>query len=374
MFDIRKTVLTVFIVVFSLPVLVQAGSVDLPRTGQTTSYAAGDDGDIEAGVAWPISRFTDNGDGTITDSLTGLMWLKDAGCFGFRHWESAVGVVSHFNSAPDDYNCEDYSGGYSDWVLPNINEIESLLNAEEASNGGWLESQGFVDIQAQYWSSTTHAEFTEQAWYFGTGGSIAYSSKTPTNFRVWPVRSTSSFCAALWQTGQTVSYTAGDDGELRRGVSWPNPRFTDDGDGTVTDNLTSLIWLKDSNCLGVKTWLAAFDTVADFNTDPAKYNCEDYSDNNDDWRLPNRKEFLSLVDRSQFGPALPLNHPFAGNVSKTFWSSTTNPTTSGAWYARMSYGFFSPSSKHNSYQVWAVRHPENSGHSAMPWLFLLLDD
>jgi hypothetical protein len=68
-----------------------AGTVALPETGQTTCYdtegdvipcaGTGQDGDIQAGVAWPDPRFRDNGDGTVTDNLTGLMWLKDARLF-----------------------------------------------------------------------------------------------------------------------------------------------------------------------------------------------------------------------------------------------------------------------------------------------------
>ena len=47
----------------------------VPATGQTDSVAAGDDGDLQKGVPWPDPRFTDNGDGTVTDHLTGLIWL-----------------------------------------------------------------------------------------------------------------------------------------------------------------------------------------------------------------------------------------------------------------------------------------------------------
>ena len=60
------------------------------QTGQTTSYATGDDGDHEKGVEWQNPRFTDNGDGTVTDNLTGLIWLKDANCFGTRTWNNAL--------------------------------------------------------------------------------------------------------------------------------------------------------------------------------------------------------------------------------------------------------------------------------------------
>ena len=62
--------------------------------------------------------------------------------------------------------------------------------------------------------------------------------------------------APVQKTGQITVYGPRDDGYWQQalGVEWPNPRFTDNGDGTVTDNLTGLIWLKDANCFGQKTW------------------------------------------------------------------------------------------------------------------------
>jgi hypothetical protein len=54
----------------------------VPQTGQTTSYAPGDDGDIQAGVEWPTPRFKDMRDGTVKDNLTGLLWLQDVDCGG----------------------------------------------------------------------------------------------------------------------------------------------------------------------------------------------------------------------------------------------------------------------------------------------------
>lgn len=65
------------------------GGAPVPRTGQTTSYAPGDDGDLQKGVAWPVPRFTDNEDGTVTDNLTGLIWLTNADCpNATRNWAS----------------------------------------------------------------------------------------------------------------------------------------------------------------------------------------------------------------------------------------------------------------------------------------------
>lgn len=63
--------------------------------------------------------------------------------------------------------------------------------------------------------------------------------------------------ALVPKTGQTEKYVDGGDGECQKGVALPNPRFTDNEDGTVTDNLTGLIWLKNANCDGPKTWANA---------------------------------------------------------------------------------------------------------------------
>ncbi len=69
--------------------------VTLSATGQTTSYAAGDDGALQKGAALSPVRFTDNRDGTITDTLTGLVWLKNAGCFTAAVWATALVDVNH---------------------------------------------------------------------------------------------------------------------------------------------------------------------------------------------------------------------------------------------------------------------------------------
>ena len=75
-----------------------AGVVPVPRTGQTTSYATGDDGALQKGVVGPSPRFTDNADGTITDNLTSLVWLKDSDCFGLQNWFEALADALSLNS------------------------------------------------------------------------------------------------------------------------------------------------------------------------------------------------------------------------------------------------------------------------------------
>jgi len=350
-----------------------AGTLDLPQTGQTTCYdsagnviacsGTGQDGDIQAGVSWPDPRFTDNGDGTITDSLTGLMWLKDAGCLGKRTWPDALDTVNDFNTHPSPYTCGGYTATHSDWTLPNINELESLINAEEPDLTAWLNGQGFLNVQPGYWSSTTLASYANGAWFvmIAQPGDVYYSGKAFDGC-VWPVRvANPTPPAAVWKTGQNQSYAASDDGALQRGAPWPGPRFTDNGNGTVTDHLTGLMWLKDANCFASGSWQKALDEVADLNANPGSYSCGGYTGTYySDWRLPNTKELHSLTDFSRHDPALPEGHPFSNVAQGTlYWSSTTTAyETSKAWGVAMDEGtIVSPffGSKSDVASVWPVR-------------------
>ena len=85
----------------------------------------------------------------------------------------------------------------------------------------------------------------------------------------------------------------------RRGVAWPNPRFTDNSNGTVTDNLTGLIWLKNANCFGTQTWANALSAANTLNS--GECGLTDGSAEGD-WRLPNVREQQSLIDYGRFQP------------------------------------------------------------------------
>jgi hypothetical protein len=122
-----------------------SGTVDLPQTGQSSCWDAsgvvvpctgtGQDGDLRAGVAWPTPRFTANGDGTLTDELTGLVWLADTDCLGTTSWQGALAAVAAFNADPAGAGCSGYSGLHSDWRLANVTELESLVNLQVADSG-----------------------------------------------------------------------------------------------------------------------------------------------------------------------------------------------------------------------------------------------
>ncbi len=167
--------------------------------------------------------------------------------------------------------------------------------------------------------------------------------------------------AGVARTGQTPTVPenpaqTGSDGDLQKGVSWPNPRFTNNGDGTVTDNLTGLIWLKDANCFGRRAWATA---LSDCNS-LANGTCGLNDGSSDgDWRLPNAKELYSLIDLGRYGSALPSGHPFTDVQSDYYWSSTTYAdSTSYAWFVNLNDGYVYNYSKVLSLYVWPVRGGE----------------
>ena len=177
------------------------------KTGQTISHATGDDGDLQKGVAWPDPRFTDNENGTVTDNLTGLMWLKEANHIGENYPEfdndgtAGNGAVTwqHALNFVGDMNAGSYSNcGHTDWRLPNVKELQSLIHygvydpavPNTAGTDKWSEGDPFSGVVSQddYWSSTTNASYTGGAWFvFLFYGDVGFDYKGR-NCYIWPVR------------------------------------------------------------------------------------------------------------------------------------------------------------------------------------------
>jgi hypothetical protein len=171
------------------------GPAPVARTGQTTVHTPGDDGYFVKGVAWPNPRFTDNGDGTITDNLTGLIWLKNANCFGMREWTQAITDCNLLG----DGQCGLTDGSVPEhWRLPNRLELESLLDMRfwdpalpnSSGTGQWQLGDPFTHliVDSYYWSSTTYAGNTPYAWGVVISEGSVYCAHKSTDLYVWPVR------------------------------------------------------------------------------------------------------------------------------------------------------------------------------------------
>jgi len=362
------------------------------------------DGDLRRGVSLPQPRFIDNGDGTVVDISTGLVWLREANCPGtVRDWHAAMADVVELNSmgtmaANDCGDTSNNSAHQTDWRLPNVKELQSLLDfayagptlSNTAGTARWSEGNPFVNVNTSlpHWSSTTYLANTDAAIWVGLqNGKVDGTWKT-TPRAVWPVRGEVTVVdvgqprAPAERSGQTTCFDVnGDpvgcagtrqDGDLQAGSLLPTPRFSDLGGGTILDHLTGLIWLKKANCDGaLKSWDQAFAAVGELNSlgTMGGNNCGDSSNGGShqtDWRLPNIREFASLMHFGYTQPAISNaagtakwtdGDPFTGPIGSNYWSSTTNSGSLGeAFFSTMAWGYVTSYAKDvvNGY-VWAVR-------------------
>lgn len=176
----------------------------IPDTGQSICFdrvgtaidceGSGQDGEQHTGMPLPSPRFTDHGNGTVSDQLTGLIWLKNANCYGFRTWEQALGDSAGLKDGECGLSDNSVAG---DWRLPNLFELESLRNmnyfdpplSDALGTGHWSEGDPFTNVQvAQYWSSTTFANSPASAACVAfSNGNENPTGKSNTS-HVWPVR------------------------------------------------------------------------------------------------------------------------------------------------------------------------------------------
>jgi len=330
--------------------------VSLGSTGQQISYAAGDDGAQRNGLAWTASgRFTDNSDGTITDSLTGLVWLKNAGCFDPINWFGAVADANGLASGQCGLTDASSAG---QWRLPNLNELESLIDVS-ASNPALPANHPFANVASGiYWTSTSYfggQTGSPNAWAIrmSDGRYINDSSanaKTTASNAVWAVKGKGiGGSLKLQATGAYVPFATNDDGSSLMGVPLTFPRWVDNGNGTVTDTMTGLVWLKQANCFN-STWsvaLAAVNLLAS-----GQCGLTDGSAAGS-WRMPNRNEMQSLSDRAQNNHAAFYSHTYLSSSNllyqaaifnnflelQYYWTSTSDAANPGAAWTVYSCDF-----------------------------------
>ena len=200
------------------------------------------------------------------------------------NWQNAQSVfIVNLNSSR--------FGGFSDWRLPTVKELSSIVNRGLYSPA--IYTAFFPNTNsAIYWSSTRHAYYsTNHPW------SVYYNDGTVgTSYNIY----TNNVRAV-------------------RGIQVTN-NFINNGDGTTTDNSTGLRWQQDGN--RKMTWQDALSycenlTLAGF----------------DDWRLPNVNELQSMVDYNRYGPSFDPTYFQVGSVFYYTWSSTTNVySPNKAWY------------------------------------------
>jgi hypothetical protein len=262
----------------------------LPDTGQSTSYTTtfGEDADYVINAP----TYAVNGNGTVTDNVTGLMWQQTDG--GEMTIERAT------------IYCDTLTlGNFSDWRLPTSLELYGIVNMDKLNPA--LDTTTFKKTAAEYWwTSERQASDTTRVWVVNAGGGIGPHPKTETigagGTKRIHVRAVRVAVAGSTTTSQ----------------------YQDNGDSTVTDLCTGLTWQKYSSDVTM-TWEQAI-AYAESITVGGK----------SDWRLPNVKELQSINDVSVVNPSLD-RLAFPGFVTSKMWTSTSqfNASTSILASSRM---------------------------------------
>ncbi len=277
----------------------------------------------------------------VRDNVTGLIWeVKENGdgTEDYTNPHDADNTYAWCDTNPDtnggnqgtcgEHDTEDFInalngagfGGHNDWRLPTVRELTALADLGRADPA--IDINFFPNTGRLYWSATTFARGTDYAlrtsFYRGNSGEISKSTKRL-------VRAV-------------------------RGGSSSVPAFIDNGDGTVTDMATGLMWVQ-----------ASADTDGDGTPDTMSWQdalawCENlelasYSD----WRLPDINELHSIVDHTRDIPTIDTTFfPHSGGL---YWSATTSAvgTGSAAWRLDFSKGDIFSSGKSSDYRVRCVR-------------------
>jgi len=281
----------------------------LPDTGQNTSYTSTFGEDADYNINTPFYLL--NGNGTVTDTVTSLMWQQTDG-----------GEMTIENAQ---LYCDTLTlGGYTNWRLPNCHELFSIFNHDKVNPA--IDTIYFTKTLAEYWwSNERQANDSNKVWVTNSGGGVGNHPKTetisaggPKRFHVRAVR------------------------DVTTSTLLPN-HFMDNGNGTTTDLVTDLIWQQTPYADSI-TWEQAL-TLADTLTFAG------YSD----WRLPNIKELQSINDESLINPS--INQTFFSGVNVNhYWSSTSLPNqTTKAWYLDTQFGVTTYQFKTNKLYALCIR-------------------
>jgi hypothetical protein len=232
--------------------------------------------------------YTDNGDGTITDEVTGLLWQK---AFSEVHWADAAAAAAATTT-----------GGYTDWRVPSIKELYSLINYTGVTGQGANPSATTAPDDAVPYLDTGLFTFK-----YGSenGRYIDAQYVTSTEYVSTVMNREECFFGVNFADGRIKCYPQNPHQERTyyaryvRGKLYGINTFQDNGDRTISDQATDLTWMQsDSGDSQFSDSLTEYDHQdGSLKWEEALDFCEDLSlAGQDDWRLPNAKELQSIVD------------------------------------------------------------------------------
>ncbi len=254
-------------------------------------------------------RYADNGDDTVTDGVTGLMW-QQAPAYGLSYDQAVAGASSAG------------TGGYDDWRLPSIKELYSLIDFRGVTGRSAAESTPYLDtgvFEFRYGNEAAGERFIDAQYCSSTRYVGTTMGGTPTVFGVnFADGRIKGYPIVRPRGGAKTFHVRYVRGRSGYGVN----DFRDGGDGTITDRATGLTWARSDSGFGMD-WTEALAWVQ-------RMNAKSYL-GHDDWRLPNAKELQSLVDYSRapatgtaaIDPLFELSR-LADGTYPYFWTSTTH--------------------------------------------------
>jgi len=321
-----------------------AGVIPWPEAGKPFF---GQDANYEGNTP----SYRDNGDGTVSDLVTGLMWQKTPD-FKLRTWKAAGPYAVALELA-----------GHRDWRLPTIKELFSIADfrGNMRTRTPYIDTEvfdfrypdpdsGLRDMDAQYWSSTRYVGLTMAGDTSAFGFNFADG-----RIKSYPVR-----FGRGGRRGGMERYV-----RCVRGKRYGKNDFVDNRDGTVTDRATGLTWTREDSGKTMD-WKAALAYAEGLTLA-----------GHDDWRLPNVKELQSIVDYSRApdahrasarGPALDPIFKLTETES-WFWTSTTHLENRFAYYVCFGRALSAKKWRGelmNAHGAGAVRSDPKSGDPAKP--------
>ena len=277
----------------------------------------------------------------VKDNVTGLIWEMKTNKDGVKNYgdpHDADNTYPGYNSNIKALNDANY-GGFSDWRIPTTKEQKYIVKFCVPYPGPTIDSVYFPNtVSSYYWSATLVADFTILAWVVDfNDGDDDY---------LFIEESCYDRAVRGGQSGLSVDSMNGSF-DTWNGESMDNTNnagnYTDNGDGTITDSSTGLIW-QQTGPSDSMIWEKALAYCEGLNLGGFS-----------DWRLPTIKELKSLVDDSRNNPAINISY-FLNTVSSFYWSSTTYANgTNGAWGVSFDDGGDFYYGKNSSHYVRADR-------------------
>lgn len=292
--------------------------------GTTTSGAGGTGAVADPGcgshkwACWPMpnmagsglpseASYTKNGDGTVLDNITQLMW-EDRITAQAHTWEDAIAF------------CEEHEwGGFDDWRMPTRIEITSVLDHSDAHTGWAAEAFEYPNsgfhFSASDWiltiTQTGAGAGNDYAWAFNMSDGIVSNAYSKSN-------ATAIKCVRGGGSGEGPSEPA---------VAPPD-QYSIVAEGEVRDNYTGLVWQRgDSD--DMLSWQEAVDYCASLDL------------NGNSWRLPSIRELATLVDEAQVAPAINRemfpDTKYGARSNDWYWA--TPQRGSAAWGLNFDDGF-----------------------------------